>query len=289
MSTGYPQETAAGHAGSGATPVAIAVAVTGLQPGTTYHFRILAANGAGTTAGRDMTFKTAGLAPPKAALPAIITGPAASVGTHDATLTGTIDPSASAVHYYFEVGTHQLYEFQTLSQALSPSTHPTPVTASVEGLQNDETYVYRLIAVNEGGEVAAAPDESFSTALTERANPLALEATASPAFQIGMPDVVTVSGKLLTPPALRSSPLACEGFVDIAFRVHTISIQMLRAGLHSDCSFSLPVRFSNRWRLLGGHVQVHVLFPGNQLLHRLAAPVQTIQVGSSSPVAVVVR
>jgi hypothetical protein len=54
---------------------------------------------------------------------------------------------------------------------------------------------------------------------------------------------------------------------------------ILRAAIHSDCTFSLQVRFSVRRRLLGGHVQVHVLFAGNRFMQRSAAPVKTIQIG----------
>jgi hypothetical protein len=87
-----------------------------------------------------------------------------------------------------------------------------------------------------------------------------------------------VSGKLVAPPTL-SDALACRGYVDIGFRVRRIAIQFLRAGIRSDCTFSSPVRFSVRRRLLGGRVQVHALFAGNRFMQRLAAPVKTIQVG----------
>jgi hypothetical protein len=42
------------------TPRAVSQVVTGLQPGTTYHYRLVATNVAGTTAGSDRTFTTLG-------------------------------------------------------------------------------------------------------------------------------------------------------------------------------------------------------------------------------------
>jgi len=87
-----------------------------------------------------------------------------------------------------------------------------------------------------------------------------------------------VPGRLV-PPSSLTNALACRGYFDITFRVGQIAIQMLRAGIHNDCPFSLPVVFHNRARLLGGHVLVHVLFAGNRFLHRLEAPVASIQVG----------
>jgi hypothetical protein len=43
---------------NGTNPVAVSADLTGLTPGTAYHFRLVAANSAGTTNGTDMTFIT---------------------------------------------------------------------------------------------------------------------------------------------------------------------------------------------------------------------------------------
>jgi hypothetical protein len=47
------------HAGGGNAGQAVAVAIENLQPGTTYHYRLVASNEDGTTAGADETFTTA--------------------------------------------------------------------------------------------------------------------------------------------------------------------------------------------------------------------------------------
>jgi hypothetical protein len=57
--TGYGSTTAIDNAGSGSTKVPVWKVVTGLQPNTTYHFRLVATNAAGETAGSDATFTTA--------------------------------------------------------------------------------------------------------------------------------------------------------------------------------------------------------------------------------------
>ncbi|MCW3056920.1 MAG: regulator of chromosome condensation [Solirubrobacterales bacterium] len=44
--------------GSGKTPVAVSAQITGLDPGTLYHYRLVATNSAGTTYGSDHTFTT---------------------------------------------------------------------------------------------------------------------------------------------------------------------------------------------------------------------------------------
>jgi len=51
-------------AGSDSTARAVSASLTGLLPGTVYHFRLVATNSRGTTAGNDMTFTTAPAAPP---------------------------------------------------------------------------------------------------------------------------------------------------------------------------------------------------------------------------------
>ena len=50
---------------------AVSQAISGLAPGTTYHFRLVATNGVGTTAGPDQTFKTdvAAVPPPQPSPP----------------------------------------------------------------------------------------------------------------------------------------------------------------------------------------------------------------------------
>jgi hypothetical protein len=57
--TSYGSATAVDNAGSGATPVPVSKVVTGLRPGTTYHFRLVATSAAGETPGSDQTFTTA--------------------------------------------------------------------------------------------------------------------------------------------------------------------------------------------------------------------------------------
>jgi hypothetical protein len=50
-------------AGLGRSEVTVSSVVTGLVPGTTYHFRIVATNSAGTSPGKDGTFRTSGSQP----------------------------------------------------------------------------------------------------------------------------------------------------------------------------------------------------------------------------------
>jgi NHL repeat len=62
--TGYGSVTPIDSAGSGPRGVPALKTITGLAPGTTYHFRLVATNPSGATEGADMTFTTAPAPPP---------------------------------------------------------------------------------------------------------------------------------------------------------------------------------------------------------------------------------
>jgi hypothetical protein len=74
--TSYGQHTAPADIGSGQTPVALSSTITGLAPSTTYHYRLVAQNSAGTTYGYDYTMRTAaaGASPPVSNAPPMISG-----------------------------------------------------------------------------------------------------------------------------------------------------------------------------------------------------------------------
>ncbi len=56
--TAYGTKTSEASAGTGLSNVEVSKAITGLAQGTTYHFRVVASNGSGTTNGADRTFTT---------------------------------------------------------------------------------------------------------------------------------------------------------------------------------------------------------------------------------------
>ena len=57
--TAYGAQTALADAGAGTATVKVAVPVGGLQPLTTYHYRLIAVNAGGAATGRGAVFKTA--------------------------------------------------------------------------------------------------------------------------------------------------------------------------------------------------------------------------------------
>jgi phospholipase C len=160
--TSIPYEASAPCAslpGSGSSPVEVSTAVTGLAPSTTYHFRILATNSGGTSAGPDMEFTTASFPP------TVSTGAASSVSQSTATLNATVDPNASLVtECRFEYGTSSSYEASVPCASLPGSgSKPVAVSAALTGLSATTSYHYRVVATNEVGTSYGADGEFTTT------------------------------------------------------------------------------------------------------------------------------
>jgi streptogramin lyase len=74
--TAYGNATPLRGAGNGSGPVDVSEPLAGLDPGTTYHYRLVATNGSGSTPGDDMTFSTGAAPTPTAAQDATPSPPA---------------------------------------------------------------------------------------------------------------------------------------------------------------------------------------------------------------------
>lgn len=149
--------------GSGFRPVGVSAAIEGLTPKTTYHYRIVATNGVGTSFGADREFAT----PPPP--PTVEGEPATEVTAHSATLNAVVDPNGGEViECFFKYGRPSSL---TLTAPCSPSpgggVSPVDVSASVTGLEEGATYEYILVVRSEGGR-GAEIGERFTTASRPR-------------------------------------------------------------------------------------------------------------------------
>jgi hypothetical protein len=153
--TSYGSSTPSVDAGSGKEPVAANAELKGLSPNTTYHYRLLASNSFGTTAGEDAHFTTSG--PP-------LVQPQPTTGiTHEAaTINAKLDPGELETTYRFQYGTTTGYGSETTPAKLAASEAFQPVSASLTGLRIGTVYHYRLIAENTVGKTVG-PDETFET------------------------------------------------------------------------------------------------------------------------------
>jgi hypothetical protein len=140
--------------------------IGGLKADTTYHFRIVATNAAGTSHGADQTFTTPPL-PPIA-----VTGEASALTSRGATLNGKVNPSGSAARYYFQYGTGTDYAAVVPVPAGSAGSDYAYHAESqpVSGLQPATTYHFRIVASSAGG-TAYGSDRTFTTAAVGNPGP----------------------------------------------------------------------------------------------------------------------
>lgn len=154
-STAYGTTSETAPAGDGTVPVDVAVAITGLRAGTTYHLRARAANSAGTDSGADVSFTT-----PSA--PVVSTGAASAVTLTDATLSASVDPKGQTTSVVFDVGTTTAYGTTTPAQDAGGGRGAKTLTAVLGMLQPGTTYHYRARAANATGSVNGG-DRTFKT------------------------------------------------------------------------------------------------------------------------------
>lgn len=153
----YGSSTAPQPAGSGAAPVPVGSALAGLEPNGTYHFRVVAENAAGTSAGADAILRTV-------AAPAVATAAAADVGTDAATLLGQVDPMGSPTRWWIEHGTDAGYGRATEPLSAGDGLGQVSVSRTLGGLAAGTTYHYRVVAMNADGRVTRGAGASFQTA-----------------------------------------------------------------------------------------------------------------------------
>jgi hypothetical protein len=118
-----------------------------LEPGTTYHYRIVASNLTGKTIGSDQTFST-----PQA--PSIVAFSSQNVTETSAELTARINPNGYETTYYFEYGTTPDYgqKAPLPDGATLPGVNAIePVVVQITGLTG-VTYHFRLVTESEWGK-----------------------------------------------------------------------------------------------------------------------------------------
>jgi hypothetical protein len=174
--------------GAGNTPLPVTANVTGLMPGTTYHYRLRATNGNGTSFGRDQQFKIAG--------PGIHAELVEHVLLSSAKLRAIINPDGVPTTYHFEYDTSP-YETNAPHGVSLPipdgdtgsGSSDVPVTAQVEGLSPATTYHYRVVVVSEvtpgKHETFDGPDKTFVTSTGSCVNEAARNEQP---YGLGLPD-----------------------------------------------------------------------------------------------------
>jgi choice-of-anchor C domain-containing protein len=161
LSAAYGRVTPVQGVGNGTSSAEVSIPAAGLEPGKTYHYRLVASNSVGTAFGLDATFTTA------AEPPVVFTGDSEVVNSTTVRVNGTVRAGSIPAEVFVDYGTDP-YVF-TLSVQASPSdvagdTH-VPVSAELGELAQGSTYHYRVRAVGEGGLTAVGQTGSFQVAL----------------------------------------------------------------------------------------------------------------------------
>ena len=149
---------------AGGEQQAVGATVTGLQPATTYYYRIVATNGTGATEGPE-EFTTLTLE-----APIVESERASGLTPTDATLEAKVNPNYQATSYSFEYSTEATGEvlegsITTVAGANTLPAGGTGLTVAVQAgnhLTLNTIYHYRVVATNETGTTDGTVQE-FTT------------------------------------------------------------------------------------------------------------------------------
>jgi hypothetical protein len=175
------------------------VAISGLDRGSTYHYRVVASNATGTTISADATFRSA-------EAPVVGGLSTNNVKSNSVDLLGEVNPRYGDTTYRFEWGPTATYGNSTPvpDGALGSGNSPVPVSATLEGLSSSVTYHFRLVATNQYGTTASV-DQTFGFYPPACPNAQARQETRSN----GLPDCRAY--ELVTPSFAQGAVIMPEG------------------------------------------------------------------------------
>jgi len=168
----------------GAGPEPFSTEISGLQPGQTYYYRVVATNAVSkytgnANKGKPVRGKIEEVTP--YAAPAIVTGQAQNITGTAATLSGEVDPEGTEAKYYFAYIDKEGYEKAikgdtqeqanpyaegetTATNALPVGDQPVTVgPIPANDLLPGVTYHYALVSVNKYAIQTIGPDQRFTT------------------------------------------------------------------------------------------------------------------------------
>ena len=135
----------------------VTLALTGLNPGKLYHFRIKAENSLGISYSDDMSFTTLG------GIPQVVSLKTSNTMMYTATISGSVNPNYFSTAIIFEWGTTTSYG-NTITYSQNPLVGGASQNVSVNltGLAQATIYHFRIKAENELG-IRLSEDFSFIT------------------------------------------------------------------------------------------------------------------------------
>ena len=139
-------------AGSGTSLTTFSYALSGLQPVTTYYYRVVAQNSGGTSYGNIISFTTSysGING-TAGLPIVTTRSFSSVSDARAILNAIANPNGTDTFGWFEWGRTTAFGHTTFSKPLGSGNDPVVFSLAASGLSAHTLYYYRAVAQNAKG------------------------------------------------------------------------------------------------------------------------------------------
>ncbi len=157
--TAYGLKSATRDAGDGADPVSLSATLTGLTSDTTYQYRLVATNAAGTARGANRSLRTT--RPPSPLPPVVVTGAVGGLTPTAVTVTGSVNPRGTATRFRFDWGTGTSLNRHTPYVAAGAGEAALAVSVPLALVPNTR-YSYRMTATNAAGTARGAK-RTFTT------------------------------------------------------------------------------------------------------------------------------
>lgn len=147
-------------AGGDTTTIAVSKALTGLETGNTYYFRLKATNNYGTNLGSTLSFTLKGAPTVTSAVPT-----SANIGTTTAKLSGTVNANSDAttsISIRWGTSSGSLGNTLAVTPTSASGNTSTSIQANMTGLTHSTTYYFKLRATNSIGTTDST-EYSFTT------------------------------------------------------------------------------------------------------------------------------
>jgi phosphodiesterase/alkaline phosphatase D-like protein len=143
---------------SGLGPSSVSAPLTGLDPSTEYHIRlVIQTNGSGIVESPDRQFKSNDL-------PTVASAPDTGIRSRSLTLHGTVNPRGESVtDCHFDYGTDSNYGSTKPCSPMPSGTGDVPVSGTLTGLDPSTPYHVRLVMVTNPSGTAQTADRTVTT------------------------------------------------------------------------------------------------------------------------------
>jgi|GEM_PF-1085760 len=156
LTAAYGSVSVTNNLAAGGVTVSFTNKITGLLPGTVYHYQIAASNSLGTVYGLDTNFTTLVAAPVPTTVAATL------ITVNGAQLNASVNPNGGSTTNWFQYGPTTSYGSFTTTNIVPAGTGSVSFSNTITGLTPATTYHFRLVAAN-STVTTNGLDASFTT------------------------------------------------------------------------------------------------------------------------------